>query len=306
MAGSDPAHGAPSLPEQLGAVLRHVAKALTTAGIADAGAEARRLVQMASGLAAIVVATEPERVLSARERDGVARFLARRLMREPLGRIVGSREFYGREFLLSPGTLEPRADTETLIDAVLEIAGREGWRDRPIEILDLGTGTGCILLTLLLELPSARGLGIDIAADAVETAEKNAARLQAGQRARFQVADGPHALTGRFDIVVLNPPYIRRADIVGLDREVRDFDPRAALDGGEDGLDFYRRWLPDAVRLASGGWVAVEIGAGQADDAARILEAAAGRRSGPAGRRDDLSGHTRVVLIKSQSTPCVE
>lgn len=306
MAGSDPAHGAASLPEQLGAIVRHVAKALTGAGIADAGVEARRLVQAASGLPAIVVATEPERALSAGERDGVARFLARRLLREPLGRIVGAREFYGREFLLSPGTLEPRADTETLIDAVLEIAGQEGWRDRPIDILDLGTGTGCILLTLLLELPFARGLGIDIAADAVQTAEKNAGRLHAGQRARFLVADGAQALSGRFDIVVSNPPYVRRADILGLDAEVRDFDPRAALDGGADGLDFYRRWLPEAVRLSPGGWVAVEIGAGQADDVARILEAAAGSGAGPARRRDDLSGHTRVVLIKSQSTPCVE
>jgi release factor glutamine methyltransferase len=294
--GSDPASA--GLPDRLGEALRHVRSSLADAGIFEPEIEARRLVQQACGLAGVVLATEPARRLTGAEKNAIAAMLARRCRREPLGRIGGLREFYGRSFQLSPETLEPRADTETLIDAVLEIVRAEGWRDKPLEILDLGTGTGCILLTLLAELPNARGLGVDISSPAAATAEDNAARLDLAGRARFEVRDGPAGIGGRFDLVVSNPPYIASADIAGLAPEVRLFDPLAALDGGADGLAFYRNWIPVALRLAPAGWVLFEVGAGQAGDVARML--AGGQAGGGAGRVrrwQDLGGHTRVVAI---------
>lgn len=305
---SNPASAGAKPPERLGAAVRHVARALACAGVPEAGSEARRLVQQAAGLPALVLATEPERMLSAGEADSIAAMLARRMTREPLGRIAGVRDFYGRPFRLSPATLEPRADTETLIEAVLEIVAAEGWRDRPLDILDLGTGTGCILLTLLAELPRARGLGIDIAAEAVATAEENARRLGLAERARFEVGDGPEGLTGPFDLVVSNPPYIPSADIAGLDPEVRDFDPRAALDGLSDGLAFYRAWIPVADTLAPRGWLVFEIGAGQADAVASVLRGSrpanrlAGEGPETVRRWLDLGGHSRVVAIGPQLT----
>lgn len=292
---SEPASG--RLPGRLGEAVRHVRSALAAAGVPDPEFEARRLAQQACGLAGVVLATEPARTLTDAERSAIEAVLARRLRREPLGRIAGVREFYGRSFELSPETLEPRADTETLIDAVLEVVDAQAWRERPLEILDLGTGTGCILLTLLAELPNARGLGIDISPLAVATAEKNAARHGLAGRARLEVRDGPAGIGGSFDLVVSNPPYIASADIAGLSPEVRGFDPPAALDGGADGLDFYRRWIPQALRLAPSGWVLVEAGAGQDGDIARML--AGGRADGArrVRRWQDLGGHTRVVAI---------
>ena len=287
------------LPDRLGETVREVARVLAAADVAEAASEARRLVQLASGLEALTLVTDPERLLSETEKNAIAGVLARRAAREPLGRIAGVREFYGRQFRLSPATLEPRVDTETLIDAVLEIVAAHGWSDRPISILDIGTGTGCILLTLLAELPQARGLGIDIASEAVATAQANAARLGIGSRARFEVRDGPEGLTGPFDLVVSNPPYIPSGDIAGLAPEVRDFDPRAALDGDADGLGFYRRWIPLADQLAPTGWIVLEVGAGQADAVAGLLEGV--RRTGPGSARRwlDLGGHTRIVALKA-------
>lgn len=299
--GSDPASG--GLPDRLGEALRHVRSSLASTGISEPEIEARRLVQQACGLAGVVLATEPARRLTVAEKSVIEAMLARRSKREPLARIAGFREFYGRSFQLSQETLEPRADTETLIQAVLEIVQVEGWREKPLEILDLGTGTGCILLTLLAELPNARGLGVDISPLAVATAEQNAGRLNLSGRARFEVRDGPAGIGGSFDLVVSNPPYIPSADIAGLAPEVRMFDPRAALDGGADGLAFYRNWIPEALRLAPAGWVLFEVGAGQAGDVARLL--AGGQAGGGGAGRvrcwQDLGGHTRAVAIGSHT-----
>lgn len=285
----------PELPDRLGDAIRRVRQALEQSEVPAPDIEARRLVAHACGLAPIVLATEPARVLTATQKAALATVLARRLRREPLGRIAGEREFYGRVFQLSPGTLEPRADTETLVGAVLEHVAD---RAEPLRILDIGAGTGCILLTLLAELPHATGLGIDISPDALATAAANAARLGLADRAAFELRDGPAGLAGSFDIVVSNPPYIPSGDIAGLDPEVRVFDPHAALDGGADGLDFYRAWIPETVRLAPGGLLAMEVGASQADSVAGLMRRAARSSSGPVLRWRDLGGHTRVVAIK--------
>jgi len=279
-----------------------VGRALWAGGIDCPDQETRELVLMATALTPLVMVTDPRRRLNEAESARVETVLARRLAREPLTRIAGHREFYGRDFLLSPATLDPRPDTETLVEAVLQIVDDEGWRQRSLRLLDLGTGTGCLLITLLAELPLATGIGIDIAAEAVATAEKNSERLGAGRRAAFHVGDGPAGVEGSFDLVISNPPYIRTAEIDRLEPEVREFDPRAALDGGADGLIFYRSWIQAAVTLAPTGWIAFEVGAGQADDVAALLEtssAVIGKPFRPARRWKDLGGHTRVVAIGS-------
>ena len=168
------------------------------------------------------------------------------LAREPLSRIIGRREFWGLEFLLSADTLDPRPESETVIEAIL---ARLPDRDRAYRFLDLGTGTGCLLLALLSEYPAASGIGIDIAPGAARTARDNAERLGIGGRAQFAVGSWAAALTGRFDAVVANPPYIEHAAIADLPREVRQYDPIRALDGGADGLAAYRAIAADLQRL---------------------------------------------------------
>jgi release factor glutamine methyltransferase len=214
----------------------------------------------------------------------------RRLAREPVSRIMGEREFWSLPFRLAPDTLDPRPDTETLVELVLELAGERGraWR-----ILDLGTGSGCILLALLSELPQAHGTGVDIAPGAVAAARFNAERLGLAARAQFAVSSWGAAVQGPFDLVVSNPPYIASGEIATLAPEVARFDPLRALDGGADGLDAYRAIASESQRLlAPGGIIAVETGMGQGDDVARIFSAMGLREI---ARKRDLAGLERVV-----------
>lgn len=228
--------------------------------------------------------------------DEAARFdamIARRAAREPVSRIVGSREFWSRDFLLSPATLDPRPDTETLVEAALAFVPSRG---APLAILDLGTGTGCILLALLAELPNARGLGTDAHGEAVGIARENARRLGLEARATFAVGDWCRGLSGRFDLIVSNPPYIPSGEIVSLDPEVAAFDPRAALDGGPDGLDAYRRIAAEASRhVVDDGALLLEIGMGQASAVEAILVENGWTL---AGRRQDLAGADRCIIAK--------
>lgn len=219
--------------------------------------------------------------------------VARRLRGEPVARIVGAWEFWGLPFGLAPETLVPRADTETLVEAALVLHPD---RLRPVRILDLGTGSGCILVALLSELPNAGGIGLDRSHGALVQARANAVRNGVGTRAAFVCADWTASLRGRFDLIVSNPPYIARDTIQGLDVEVRGHDPMAALDGGPDGLDAYRS-IVDAltggpVGLAPGGALVLEVGYDQAE-AVETLGTRAGL--GPAMRHHDLAGHARVV-----------
>ena len=224
--------------------MRELTAQLARAGIEGAAGDVRRLAAAALGVSGAAVLMGPERVLTTAELQLLRAFVERRRQHEPVSRILGERDFYGRTFAISPATLDPRPDSETVIAAALEIAREEGWMSRPIRILDVGTGSGCLLLTLLCELPQATGLGTDISAAALDTASLNAGRLGLGRRVTWLRADGLESIAGPFHMLVANPPYVRTAEIPGLEPEVRDFDPTQALDGGPDGLAMYRRLMP--------------------------------------------------------------
>jgi release factor glutamine methyltransferase len=182
---------------------------------------------------------------------------------------VGRREFWSLPFEVTEETLDPRPDSECLVETVL---ARIPDRRAPLRILDLGTGTGCLLLALLHELPQARGFGVDISPGACEAAARNALSLGLDRRAAFAAGDWGAGVAGAYDVIVTNPPYIRVAEVAGLDPEVRDFEPRRALDGGSDGLAAYRALAPDVARLlAPEGFAAFEIGLGQAEAVASVL-----------------------------------
>jgi release factor glutamine methyltransferase len=219
--------------------------------------------------------------------------LLRMVDREPLSRILGRREFWGLEFTLSAETLDPRPETETLVEAVLR---RRIDRNRPYRFLDLGTGTGCLLLALLHEFPEARGIGIDIGESVARTAAANAARLGFASRAVFFVGDWATAVTGSFDAVIANPPYIARADLELLPREVACYDPRRALDGGEDGLAPYRAIANEVPRLlVPDGIFVTEVGVDQADAVAAVVTLNGLILD---GIDRDLAGNNRCVIAR--------
>jgi len=220
-------------------------------------------------VSAAEIFAHPEEALTAAEEARVSEVLTRMIAREPLSRIVGKREFWGLEFVLSAETLDPRPDSESVVEAVLS---RLPDRSRTYRFLDLGTGTGCLLLALLSEFPRANGVGIDVAAGAALTARRNATLLGLADRAYFAVGDWAGAIAGGFDAVVANPPYILTRVIPELPPEVRDYDPKQALDGGPDGLLAYRAIAADLRRLLRpSGLFAAEIGLGQAEVVTGIL-----------------------------------
>lgn len=275
--------------------LRAATAALRTAGFEGPRREAGLLARIALGLDRTALLVSGDRRLDPGEAARLERSLARRLAHEPPSRIAGEREFWSLAFELSPATLDPRPDTETLVEAVLE---RVPDRSARLSVLDLGTGTGCILAALLTELPESTGVGIDRSVEAVGTARRNAARLGLVDRAGFVAADWASAIEGRFDIIVSNPPYVPTADIASLDPGVSRWDPPAALDGGADGLAAYRTLAPELCRLlAAGGIAALEVGIGQADAVAALL-ARAGLRH--VDTRGDLNGVARVVVAESR------
>ncbi len=264
--------------------------------------DARLLVLDACGLSQEGYVLAPQTPLSAEACIRIAEAGQRRLAREPVSRIIGRREFWGRSFELGPTTLDPRPDTETLVEAVLGILDDEGRCSAPLKILDLGTGTGCILLSLLAELPRAEGLGVDIDPDALAVAARNAATHELASRALFCCGNWAAQISGRFDVIVANPPYIRHTDIAGLEPEVSLYDPFRALDGGSDGFDAYRRIATETLRLTSPGTLlALEAGAGQMPQLVDLLI-----NSGWAADRSscrvyaDLAGHDRVVAVRKQ------
>lgn len=294
-----PGSGPPAVT--LSEAVRRTAEGLRAAGIDEPMSEARWLVAAALGLAAIDLVVSGGRLLDAEAAARITDFTRRRAAHEPLSRILGEREFYGRGFALSPGTLDPRPDTEVLVDMVLELCQSGLEASPPLTILDVGTGTGAILVTLLAELTQARGTGIDISDDALNSAAANALRHGVAGRATFlhhDIRQGPPAgaMGGRYDLIVSNPPYIPTGDLPGLQPEVRLHDPQAALDGGADGLDFYRMLVACIGHLADGGWIVVEVGAGQAPSVVELFSAAV---PGAAVRTAmDLAGHIRTVAAQ--------
>ncbi len=269
------------------------ASRLAVVGIPEPRREARLLAAAALGVTPADVFTYPERPVDAASLARLDGFVARRAgRREPVSRIVGRREFWSLEFALSPDTLDPRPDSETLIEAALD---RIPDRTAPLRVLDFGTGSGCLLLALLSELPNAAGIGIDLAVGAARQARANARALGLADRASFVVGDWGAAIAGRAAVILSNPPYIKRDAIAGSPAEVVAHDPRRALDGGSDGLDAYRVLAGEAARLLAPDGVAVfEVGDGQADAVAALMRDA-GLRCLEARR--DLSDVERALVL---------
>jgi release factor glutamine methyltransferase len=262
------------------------------AGVDSAELDARILAGSVLGLDLTGLIAAAARILTEAEAVRLEDVARRRIAGEPVARIVGVKEFWGLPLRLSPATLVPRPDTETVVEAALEIL-KENSRGG-LRIADLGTGSGAILLALLSELPSAFGVGTDLSEAALRTARENARHLGLASRAAFVACDYAAALSGPFDLIVSNPPYIRSADIASLDAEVRDHDPQRALDGGADGLDAYRLIAPEAARLlVPGGVLVVEVGHGQSAEVEGLM-AAAGLTPGDAPKFD-LGGIRRAV-----------
>lgn len=281
------------MPETLGSFLTAAAARLEAAGVEAARREARLLLAQALGMSASEVFARPERLLTADEEVAAGALLERRLAGEPLSRIRGEREFWSLPFLLSPETLDPRPDSEILVEAVLRALPN---RQARLSLLDFGTGSGCLLLALLSELPAASGRGVDISPEAVETAGENARRLGLSERAVFSKGDWGEGLEGPFDIVLSNPPYIASAEIETLEPAVRLFDPLRGLDGGEDGLAAYRTLLPQARRLLKPeGLLALEMGWEQEAALTKLLKQEGFSR--PSLHRD-LAGRPRCLLSR--------
>ncbi|WP_375415311.1 peptide chain release factor N(5)-glutamine methyltransferase [uncultured Bradyrhizobium sp.] len=279
---------------------RALAARFRHAGVASAELDARILVGSALGLDLTGVIAAAPRLLTEDEACRLENFAQRRIAGEPVARITGLKEFWGLPLRLAPATLVPRPDTETVVEAALDILHAESRCAAPLRIADLGTGSGAILLALLSELPNAFGAGTDISAAALRTARGNARQLGLAARAAFVACDYAAALSGALDVMVSNPPYIRSADIAALDVEVRDHDPRRALDGGADGLNAYRLIIPEAVRLlAPGGVLIVEVGCGQHGDVQELMAAAGLTAAGPA--KTDLAGIRRAVTGRLSS-----
>jgi release factor glutamine methyltransferase len=264
------------------------------AGLATPELDARVLLCHAAGLSHEAYIAKASEKLQPEAAQRLDEAMARRLKREPLARILGSREFYGREFGVGPEALDPRPDTETLIEAALTIIEEQRWRKKPLRLLDLGTGTGCILVSLLAELPHAKGIGTDKSLNALTLAASNAERLGVGSRAAFLAADWLDGIEGKFDLIVSNPPYLAGSEIETLDEDVALYDPMLALYGGPDGLNAYRR-IAAGVRgaLADEGRLLVEIGASQGKAVAKIFRDAGLKVE---AFRPDLAGRPRVVV----------
>ena len=271
---------------------RALAARFRAAEIESAELDARLLVGTALGLDLTGLITSANRELTSDESNHLESLAARRLDGEPVARILGQKEFWGLPLKLSAATLVPRPDTETVVELALEIVRASPLR--PKRIADIGTGTGAILLALLHELPNAFGIGTDISLDALTTARRNAADLGLFPRATFIACNYAAALSGPFELIVSNPPYIPTRAIATLAVEVREHDPWAALDGGADGLDAYRALIPQAAALlAPGGALVVEGGQGQAAPIEALMTAAGLTVQDPA--KADLAGIPRAI-----------
>ncbi len=279
----------------LEAALRRGQARLRDAGVEAPRGDARLLLAAALGLRSGELMMAGERALTPAERRRFDALIERRCCREPVSRILGRREFWSLDLAITPATLDPRPDSETLVEAVL---GRIEDHDRPQWVLDLGTGSGNLLLAVLAALPAAWGVGLDRDTAALAAAARNAGRLGLAGRAAFVASDWGAALAGNWDVILCNPPYVRTGDIGGLAPEVARFEPRGALDGGSDGLEAYRRVVPEVARLlAPDGLAALELGAGQA---ATVAGLARDQGLEPRDCLPDLAGIQRCLLLGHQ------
>jgi release factor glutamine methyltransferase len=286
-----------SVKPTLDQLRREAARKFRDAGIERAEADARALLVHASGLDAARLLAAGGGEASETVLEKYARAVARRLSGEPVARVVGIKEFWSLPFALSAETLIPRPETETIVEAALD---RIGDRQRAITVLDLGTGSGAILAALLSELPKAYGVAVDRSEAALAVARANLERLSLHERVTYICCDWASALRGTFDLIVCNPPYVASAELALLSPEVRDHDPRLALDGGMDGLNAYRVIVNQIEdRLAANGIAVLELGSGQEGNVAALVRAS--RRlavEGPARR--DLAGIPRALVIHAK------
>jgi release factor glutamine methyltransferase len=285
------------MAETVATLLDRAAAALTQAGFDEPRRIARRAVGAVLEISPVEMLSHPEQVVEDLQVNRVRQTLDRMVGREPLSRILGRRQFWGLEFALSADTLDPRPETETIIAAVLR---RFPDRDKPLRLLDLGTGTGCILLALLSEFRNAVGFGVDLSAGAATTARRNAGSLGFADRAHFLVGDWGAAISGKFDAITANPPYIPDALLAGLPREVMVHDPNLALSGGKDGLQPYRSLAIDLGRLLRPkAFFFGEIGLGQERVVAAII-----RASGLVieAYENDLAGTARCVVARAETS----
>lgn len=280
-----------------------VGRLLAAAGIEDGPRDARLLVAAALGATAEDLLREPERPLSPQEADQLGGFAGRRAAHEPVSRILGTRGFYGREFRITPATLDPRPCTETIVEAALDVVRAAGWDARPLRILDVGTGSGALIVTLLAELPQATGVATDVSDEALAVARENAQRLGVAPRVTFLNARDLDGIEGPYDLLVSNPPYIPTADIPGLAPDVRTYDPMGALDGGADGLDVYRALARGLVRVVPQGWALFEVGAGQAEPVQDLLRSELQNALADVRVWQDLGQHTRCVAVRTHRYP---
>jgi release factor glutamine methyltransferase len=275
----------------IAAARRVMARAFRDGALDSPDLDARLLVGHALGLNHTALTANSDRPLSAEDIAILAALATRRLAHEPVARITGHKEFWSLELAVTPATLVPRPDTETVVEAALVAIAD---KSRPMRIADFGTGTGALLLALLSELPNATGVGTDISTPALITARNNAMQCGVASRAHFVASDYGAALRGPFDLVVSNPPYIASGEIAALDTDVRDYDPRIALDGGPSGLNGYRSLVVDARRiLTPDGILVVELGASQATSVSEIMLNGGIVADAP---KADLGGHFRALL----------
>jgi release factor glutamine methyltransferase len=271
-----------------------IAARLAAVGIEGTRSEAWLLLAAATGRERAALMAGGGDTLSAAEEARLDALVRRRLAREPVAYLLGEKEFWSLRFEVGPAVLIPRPDTETVVEAVLaQLADR----NQPLRVLDVGVGSGCLLLALLSELPRATGLGIDNSCVALAIARRNAQRLGLAARADFRQGRWGEGLAGPFDVIVSNPPYVAEGDWDGLQPEIRDFEPKAALVAGPDGLAAYRALAPDCARLlAPGGLCALEIGSGQGDAVAALLAA---HGLTVVERRRDLAGIERCLVARA-------
>jgi release factor glutamine methyltransferase len=285
-------------PRTVAEARRTLAAKFHAAGLDTPELDARILVGHALGLDHATLAATATRRLGADEEGAIAASANRRLAGEPVARILGYKEFWSLPLRVDAATLVPRPETETVVEAALAAIDAGGPRSRALRIADLGTGSGALILALLSELPNAFGVGTDLSFKALMVACDNACRL-AQTRAGFVACNMAAALRGPFDAIVSNPPYVASDDIATLAPDVRDFDPRLALDGGTDGLDFYRAIAAAApMLLAPGGALVVELGIGQAEPVAHLFAAVGLAPSPP---HPDLNGTPRALVARKRA-----
>lgn len=289
--------------ETIGGAVRRLALAFRQAHLETPELDARILVAEGAGLSRAALIASPEIMLEAEASQRIASYQARRLLREPVSRIIGRREFRGLMLELGAATLDPRPDTETVVETALDLVRRGVVPGGPAPcVLDLGTGTGAILIAILAELPAARGLGTDIAPGALEVAQRNAQRHGIGERATFCCTDWLNGVVGMFDLVISNPPYIPSGSIAGLEAEVVKHDPYLALDGGDDGFAAYRAILAGVRQVLNpAGWLVLEVSPEDAEAVLQLCHAHgfATDRKQP-WLYKDLAGRPRCVAVRAR------